>query len=226
MARRFWDSFGSYNTTVGSRVIDNPQWVYDSAGGTAQYATAAGLTRFGYGQSLEFTNTNGDDFGLMHPVPASEYFKFAVAHMNPSAGQSVSFMGVSVTASLTSSHIGLMITSTGKLQLVKYTGSAFNLYTVLADSWDGHIAQDSWHHYSWCGRIHDTLGFVTIYIDGFPVPDLTVSGVDTKNSGAGDVNYLWIGNYSNPSGGSASDRYFQDFVEDDDTDGSVIPEPR
>ena len=132
---------------------------------------------------------------LTRPLAATGGFVIGVAVRRTATSSSIDWWQVRENAT---THLTLAHDGAGHLQVKR--GS-----TVLATG-TAVIPLNSWVYIEFKGVIHDTAGSYEVRIDGVPQPELTASGVDTRNGGTtGQWDRVLLGGFDQTS------TYYDDY---------------
>jgi hypothetical protein len=110
-------------------------------------------------------------------------------------------------------HLALFVNRFGRLAVYGPAGTSIATF-------DNAIISNTWHSISMAGEIHDSLGWLKVWIDGDLIVDL--SNIDTKNAAGANVDRIM---FSGTPGFSDAENRFDDFRHDNGTT-TQIPEGR
>lgn len=171
------DSFDMYNGT-GTNTGLQTKWALAGA----NFSMVAG--RFG-GQALRLQGAGGSSSQAARTLPSSYgtfTAKFAVRFAT--IFDAIGFVLFEESAS--GQHCGLECTATGAVAAGRYTSASAQ--TVLGTSAAGVFVNNTWHYVEVDTTISDTVGQMTVRVDGVQVLNLT--GQDTRNAGTGVVDRI------------------------------------
>jgi hypothetical protein len=182
MALVLADGFDLYNGT-GTNTGMQSKWTQSGSG---TYALVSG--RLG-GQAARVTSTAGPVLASWLRVMPSQYSSFTVKFAFRAASVQNHLGLILFEEAASGQHCGLEVTSTGALAAGRYT--AISTRTVLGTaSAAGVIISNTWHFIEVDVTISDTVGEMTVRVDGAQVLNLT--GQDTRNGGTGVFDRLRI----------------------------------
>lgn len=184
------ESFDTYNGT-GANTGLQAKWSPVNLNGASTASLVSG--RFG-GQALRISNTttNTGVSGYNRTLPSS-YGSMAVefGFRISSLAQVITTTNIPIICTFVETatyHVHITVSSDGKLNA--YRASSSFAGTLLGTTSAQVIFNNTWHSIGIELVISDTVGRVTIYVDGVQVLNLT--GQDTKNGGAGTINVLCV----------------------------------
>lgn len=99
----------------------------------------------------------------------------------------------------TTTHVNVQLNfSSGAIRVGRGAGSGDEISTLLGTSAAGLLTPNAWAVVEVYAVAHDTMGAVTVKVNGVTV--LTLTGVDTRNGGAGVIDNLrivnWLSSYT------------------------------
>lgn len=177
------DGFEDYPNVTGAGVGVGSTW---SIEGSQTPQLVAG--RVG-GQAIRFSGTNNG--GISRAVtPSSEFAIFHALYHNHSPGNTADtiFLRLYPGTNRDAYHLGLAVNRFDTLSLYGPTGNVIATEPLL-------ISDAVWYSISMAGEIHDSLGWVKVWVDGELIFD--VSNIDTQNAGGATVDRILF--HTNPA---------------------------
>lgn len=195
------DSFDGY--TVATQ-----RWIV-----AAGSATLGSGGRFGNGMTISQTTSNTDCRKQLPSSPSTLFVSAAFRHDDVNRGTVVAgthvLVGFYEGATL---HMSVYIDTSGKLAVARST-------TLLAVSTTPSNPVDTlWHHIQVKVVISDTVGEIVVIMDG--VTEISLSGIDTRNAGAGVISQVRLGACGATGTGARCHSWWDDFAVADSS-GSV-----
>lgn len=156
----------------------------------------AGTGRTGAGMKVV---TNNAIYYVVAPVLESDTMTVGFA-FKPNTTSGNGLLGAFRSDNTATSPVVLLVTTAGALQFRLGTTGG----TVILTTANGVVANGTWCYVEIQSRVHDTLGFVTVRVNGTQVG--TVTGIDTRTVGTKSVYDSW-----GFSGASGSTHVVDDF---------------
>jgi hypothetical protein len=163
--------------------------------GCSHYATDDAALKWQYAQAT-IVATNPRRPGSKSIVPY-ENFWLASPYFGPCdylvCGAAITTIGFTMSFTRAGS-VQIQLRQVGT-ELRVYRGNYVNLLASVELA--GILVPGEWYYYELGVRVHDTEGTVSVRLNGIVLPDLTLSGVDTKDCEAAGVDQVQLGGSGN-----------------------------